>query len=100
MSFMVKIHKAEGRIVLAVCDSDIFGKKFSEGNKQIDLSSDFYRGKIMDEDRVLSLMEASNSINLVGSKIVELAVKNGFVNQKNIIKINNIPIAFIVNESV
>jgi hypothetical protein len=100
MNFMVKVHKAEGRVVLAVCDQDIFGKKFSDENRQIDLSSDFYKGRLMEEEHVFNLMEASNSINLVGAKIVELAIKKGFVNPKNIIKIGNIPIALIVNESV
>jgi hypothetical protein len=99
MNFMVKVHKAEGRVVLAVCDHDIFGKKFYEGNRQIDLGSDFYKGTIMDEERVLNLMNCSHSINLVGNKIIEFAIKNGFVKEENVIRIASIPIAFVVNEN-
>jgi hypothetical protein len=43
---IAKIHKTfDGRNVLAVCDSDLLGKKFEEKDLQIDLNSDFYKGK-------------------------------------------------------
>ncbi|MEM2121112.1 MAG: DUF424 family protein [Candidatus Woesearchaeota archaeon] len=98
MNFITKIHKAQGKIVLAVCDEEIFGKKFCEGNKQIDLTSDFYNGKKTDELHVLELMKSANSINLVGKNIIKLAIKNNFLSEENVLIIDKIPIAIIVNE--
>ena len=44
---IVKIHNNEGRLILAICDKDILGKKFVEEKKQLDLSSGFYKGEQM-----------------------------------------------------
>ena len=42
---IVKIHKMpDGRSVIAVCDSNLLGKKFEEKNLQLDLTADFYKG--------------------------------------------------------
>ena len=45
---IVKIHKRDDRTILAVCDSDLIGRTFTEGERQLDLSSDFYKGEERD----------------------------------------------------
>ena len=40
----------DGQLLLAICDSNLKGKKFSENGIQLDLSSEFYNGEEMDED--------------------------------------------------
>ena len=87
---IVKIHKThEGRIILAVCDSDLIGKKFEEGDLQLDLSGGFYKGEEMSEERILSLFKVVNIVNLVGKNAVELGKKAGIV--EKVITIDGIP---------
>ncbi len=39
---IVNIHKtSDGRRIIAVCDSELIGKKFEEHNLQLDLTSNF-----------------------------------------------------------
>ncbi len=90
--FYVKTHKIDGnRILVAVCDEDLLGKKFAEKGLQLDLTSPFYRGKLMDEKETIEVMKKSYCFNIVGKKIVGLALKEGFVSKANIITIKKIP---------
>ena len=89
---IVKQHKtADGRVVLAVCDSELIGKKFVEGDLQLDLNSDFYKGEEMKEERILELFKVVSIINLVGEKSVKLGIKAGIVDKDRVIKIKAIP---------
>jgi len=51
----IKIHNAYRRIV-AVCDADLIGKKFEEGNVQIDVNEKFYKGDLVDEEKALEIL--------------------------------------------
>lgn len=88
---IVKIHKNEGRLVLAICDKDILGKKFVEGNKQLGLTSDFYKGEEIDEDELKELIKKAYMINAVGKKSVSFLEKEEMVSKDNIIEIDKIP---------
>ena len=93
---IVKIHKTEGnKMVLAVCDSDLLNKKFEEGEKQLDLTSDFYKGEEKSNKEVCDLMRNSYIINLVGEKTIGLALKEGLIDKDHIKKIDNISYAQI-----
>ncbi|MBW2977974.1 DUF424 family protein [Candidatus Woesearchaeota archaeon] len=93
----VKQHKtADGRMILAVCDSELIGKKFVEGDLQLDLSSDFYKGEDMEEERILELFKVVHIVNLVGEKCVKLGIKAGIVDEDRVIKIKGIPHAEVV----
>ncbi len=89
---IVKVHKTQdGRKVVAICDSDLIGKKFEEGKLQLDLNSSFYKGEEMSEEKVVELVRGSCTVNIVGEKSTGLAIKLGIVGKDSIIKINNIP---------
>jgi hypothetical protein len=87
---IVKIHKTpDGRIILAVCDSEILGKKFEEKGLQLDLSSDFFKGNEMKEEEIISLFKKAYIVNLNGEKAVKLGVREGVVSE--VIRIKGIP---------
>lgn len=89
---IVKIHKTpDGKKVVAVCDKGLIGKKFKEKNIQLDLSSDFYNGKEMNEEEILELFKAAYIINLVGEKSIELGIKAGIIDKDNVIYVQKIP---------
>jgi len=95
---LVKIHKTvDGKIVVAVCDTVLFGKKFVEGNRQLDLTNDFYKGDELEEDEIGDLIRNAYSINLVGEQSVALGIKEGVIEEENIIRVQGIPHAESVN---
>jgi len=88
---IVKIHKKDGRTIVAVCDSSLLGKKFEENNVQLDLGSDFYAGKEMDGQEAGDLLRNADIVNLVGEESVQLGMTEGVIDKENIIHVKKIP---------
>jgi len=88
---VVKIHNYEKGKIVALCDENILGKKFSENGLVLDLSSNFYKGEIMEDNKILELLKDVYITNASGDESVRLLLKNKFVEKENIIKIKGIP---------
>jgi len=88
---IVAEHRSDSGLVVSLCDDNIIGKKYSENGLVLDLSSDFYKGKKMKEEDAEKECKKAYIVNCAGKKSVELVKKLGFVTEKNIIKIKDIP---------
>jgi len=93
---IVKKHVHNGRLLLAVCDNALIGKKISDGSKILDLSSDFYCGEEKTKDDVLKLMKQSYMIILIGSESLKTAKEIFAVPDNNVIFVKGIPHAQIL----
>ena len=91
---LVKIHKSY-RTVIAICDSDLIGKKFHEGKKQLDLRENFYKGKNMSYDKVVKLMKFQSkkdaTFNIVGTESIKAAEEAGIISKNSSLEISGIP---------
>lgn len=91
---LVKVHESYRKVV-AVCDAELLGKRFVEGQMQLDVKKDFYRGDKMEEDRVVKLLQEADkedaTFNLVGERAVSAGIKAGIVDAQGVIKIAGIP---------
>ena len=94
---IVKIHEAQGKRVAAVCDSELIGKRFTQNKLQLDLSSKFYAGEEMKEESFESMVESFDVINMVGERVIAIAIKQGLIKEKDIIRISGIPHAQVLN---
>ena len=92
----VKIHKAT-RYVVAICDEDLLGKKFEEGERGLDMTGTFFRGEIKTNQEVEELMRdmvrEDASFNIVGKTACGMAIDVGLIDEKNMIYISGVPIA-------
>lgn len=88
------------RIVVAICDKELVGKRFEEGNKQLDVKESFYAGEIKNVDEVKEIIEnyvkEDATFNLVGENITNLALEMGLIHEDSIGKIQNIPYAMVL----
>jgi hypothetical protein len=95
----VKIHRSYRRIV-AVCDSEILGKKFEERKMQLDVRENFYKGEKFNAERVLEIMKSEraddSTFNIAGKRAVELALKNGIISEGNVGKVDGVPFALVL----
>lgn len=86
---IAKTHSNQGRLIIAVCDEEVFGKKFEEGDLQLDLTSDFFKGEEMKEDDILELFKKAYIVNLNGEKAVKLGQRLGLVSE--VIRVKGVP---------
>jgi len=85
----------EGKSMVAVCDSDIFGKCFEEGEFCLDLSSEFFAGEEMEDDKISELVKKAYIVSMAGCDSVDLGKKLEIV--KDVKKIKDVPFAQVVN---
>ena len=91
---LVKDHKTEnGRLLLAVCDSNLINKKFEEGPAQLDLTSEFYKGTEKTPEETVDLMRNAYILNLVGFDSVKLALDEEIIDPDHVKYIQKIPYA-------
>lgn len=92
---LIKIHESYRKIV-AVCDSDLVGKTFTEGIKQIKVRENFFKGQEKNKQEILKILEELNqedaTFNIVGEKAVQTAIEAGVIEKHGIIRIDGIPI--------
>jgi len=96
--FCYKLHKSRSEnyeLVFAACDKELVGKKIRK-NPEFEVKKEFYFDKECDEEKVLKLMGDCTIANLVGEKIVKLALKRNFITKENVILIDGIPHAQII----
>ncbi|MFH1590360.1 MAG: DUF424 family protein [archaeon] len=97
--FTIKLHRREGREVLAVCDTDILGKIFEEGNRVLDLTSPFYTGNQASTEELKGLMASAHILNLVGEGSIKVASDMGLIEDDNVIRVDGIPHAQAINNT-
>lgn len=95
----IKIHKSYRKVV-ALCDSELIGKKFEEGNMQLDIRENFYNGEEINWERAVDMLKdlASDdaTFNIVGKKAIEAAVEAGLMNAEGAMTVKGIPFALIL----
>ena len=89
--FVVAQHASEGRLILAVCDSSVHGKKHEEEGAVLDLSSKFYQGEEKDAAAVEKLMLKAYSIHAVGKDSIAVAIKLGLTAKEDIKTVAGVP---------
>lgn len=89
----LKVTEKEGKKIVAVCDTELLGQIFEEGDAILDLKTyeRFYRGEEATAEEVAEALADFGSANLVGKKAVEIALKKGLANEEDVKYIKNIP---------
>jgi uncharacterized protein len=98
-NIVVKIHKTY-RLVVAICDEDIKGKSYEEGEKVLNLSTKFFEGDLVSLDELRDIIVKSSyddaTFYIVGEKSVEFAKSVGLISVEGILNIEGVPYALIL----
>lgn len=88
------------RDVVAICDSELLGKRFEEGKFQLDVKESFYKGKETSEEEVIRIIKdmskEDSTFNIVGKEAVNTALKAEIISKEEIQKIQGIPFALVL----
>jgi hypothetical protein len=96
MSFLVRIHQREHQLIAAVIDKELLGKLIQENDVQLDLRSDFYKGKEMNEQAARKIMRAASQLNLAGQHAVQIGIEEGLVDPAHVLLVGGVPHAQVV----
>ncbi len=87
----LKIYQTESKIMVAVCDQELIGKTFCEGELTIQATEEFYKGDIATTSEVGKALEEATIVNLLGEKAVACAVKKGYIDRENVLIVDGVP---------
>lgn len=88
------------RDVVAICDSELLGKRFEEGIFQLDIKESFYKGDKKTEQEVIQIILGMKSedatFNIIGERSTNAAVKAELILKDSIKTIQGIPFALVL----
>lgn len=88
------------RDVVAVCDSDLIGKRFEEGDLQLDIKENFYGKEEFSEPETIVILKKMQredaTFNIVGKKSINTALKAGIIEKNWIKQVQGIPFALVL----
>ncbi|VVB84253.1 Uncharacterised protein [uncultured archaeon] len=92
----MKKYDVELQTMVAVCDRNIVGKKFREGDLVLKLEENFYKGAEASEKDVKEALLSATIANIAGKKSIACAVDCGCIDPDTIIFIEGVPHAQMV----
>jgi len=78
-SFLLTERATEEGALVAVCDADILGETFGNGQVSLTVTEEFYGGERADEAAVVASLRGAQVANIVGDRAVEVGVEAGVV---------------------
>ncbi|MFH1222183.1 MAG: DUF424 family protein [Candidatus Micrarchaeota archaeon] len=90
----LKIHNTKEGKIVAACDKELIGTVLEQkGGACMDLKTyrNFFVGELAAEEQLKAALRDFSSANLVGKKVVGIAVKERIVGKKDIKYINDVP---------
>jgi len=91
-----KEHIHNARKLVSLCDGNLIGKEFDEGEFILNVSKDFYAGEPVFEKDILKLANEGVLLNIVGEESVNFALNNKLIKKDGIKRIKNIPFALVI----
>jgi hypothetical protein len=79
----------EEGLLVSVCDPDVLGETFENGQVSLTVEADFYDGEEVDEAAVVDSLARCAVANIVGTRSVEVAIEHGFVEEANVLDIED-----------
>ena len=89
----LKMHRAQGQTVVALCDAELVGRKLKDGKLTITLSDGFYGGDLFDpeENGLFNLLRGATSYNIFGERAIAVAVKYNLVDRTAVRVVDGVP---------
>ena len=91
MNVYVKVMGRGRQRLVAACDADLLGKTLRFGKINFEIRRDFYEGSLVNVREAIELIRNAPNINLIGSLIIDEALKEGLVHPQAILNISGVP---------
>ncbi|MFX0003646.1 MAG: DUF424 family protein [Candidatus Hodarchaeota archaeon] len=79
MRVYLKIHTKNDFETIACCDEGLLNQIYQEGNLKIEISNQFFGGKLIELEDAISILKEAMCFNIVGENIIKKAVDCGLL---------------------
>ena len=85
-ALLLNERKTQKGLLVSVCDADVVGETFDNGDVSLTVDADFYDGDEVDGDAATASLARCSVANIVGTRAVGLAIEHGFVDEENVLE--------------
>ncbi len=89
--FWMKVIRTPEALLVNVCDEELLGKIFREGEVVLRVSPSFYGGEKVGEERVKEMLVEGDILSLVGERVVEMVVSLGYATPSAVKRVEGVP---------
>jgi hypothetical protein len=89
--FRFRLYRFENDLLLAATDAELIGRSVSRGDVEVHITEQFYGEKEADQGELRELLGRCTVANLMGERCVALAAGLGFVDDANVVEIEDVP---------
>ena len=93
--FSARLINHKDTSMLNICDVDLLGRTLNRGSFTLKISEKYYGEKVVEKEEAESLLKESDSINMVGKKIISLSTEIGVGSQDGVKEIDGIPFLIV-----
>lgn len=88
----LRIYKVPGKEdIVAACDREILNRTLTSGEIEFFVDEKFYGSTPADEDEVREALRNAGNANLIGKKVVAIAIGCGLADEESCLMIGDIP---------
>ena len=84
---ILRERRTEQGLMVAVCDDDVLGETFENGDISLTVNEEFYGGDEVEEGDVVDSLARANIANIVGCRAVEVAVEAGIIDVAHVLEV-------------
>jgi len=94
---VMRVHRVRAEVVVAACDADLLGRDLSVGKqgRTVKVTAQFYGERRVSREELLFALERATIANLLGERVLRLAVEGGFVTPEGTGTLGGVPHAEI-----
>lgn len=81
--------------MINICDIELLDKEINKGDFVIQISKNYFLEEEIDEREAITILKSSSVLNLVGNRIVKLALELRLAKENSVKVIDNIPFLMI-----
>lgn len=89
---ILKERSTEQGLLVSVCDADVLGETFENGEVSLTVTEGFYAGEAAEEvgeEAVVESLGRAAVANLVGSRSVEVAIEAGVIDAEQVLEVGD-----------
>jgi len=90
-SMYIKEYNSGSELLVAVCDQELVGRSFKDGELHLTVSERFYKGEEATEEDVIGSLRHATIANLVGRRAIQCALDHKFIDETSIIVVDGVP---------
>lgn len=82
---LLRERSTEEGLLVSVCDADALGETYENGQVSLTVEEEFYDGEEATAEEVVASLSRAAVANLVGREAVAVAIEHGFVEETNVL---------------